>query len=77
MSWNELLRRIEAIANMDPGGLNGSEPLEDLPDWDSLAVLSVISLFDKEFGLVLPVEKLHECRNLDDVVDLAGGRLTV
>jgi len=76
MSSNELLRRIEEIANMDPDALHGPEPLEDLADWDSLAVLSVISMFDKEFGLVVPADRLHECRTVDDVIALAGGKLT-
>ncbi len=76
MSRNELLRQIEVIANMDPGALNGPEPLEDLADWDSLAVLSVISLFDKEFGVVVPADRVHECQNVNDIIALAGDKVT-
>lgn len=72
MSRTDLLRRLEAIANADPGSLSGSEPLEDLDDWDSLAVLSTLALFDKEFGLVLPADKLHECRDMDAIIALVG-----
>lgn len=76
MSRDELLRRIEAIANMDPSSVDGSEPLEELADWDSLAVLSVISLFDKEFGVILSPDKIGGCRNIDDIIALAGDGVT-
>ena len=75
MTRTDLLRRIEAIANVDPGTLNGTEPLEDLDDWDSLAVLSTISLFDEEFGIILPADRIHDCRDINAIITLAGDRV--
>ena len=75
MSRSELLRRIEAIVNLDEGTLTGAELLEDLPDWDSLAVLSVIALYDKEFGRVLKPTEVFQCKTMDQVLDLVGDGL--
>lgn len=76
MTRQTLLRQIEVIVNVDEGTLTGAEALEDLPDWDSLAILSIISLFDKEFGLLVRPETVYECGTIDSVMDLVGDRLT-
>lgn len=76
MSRDELLRKIETLANRDPNSLSGPELLEDLDEWDSLAVLSVISLFDKELKVVVPASKVNEARTIDDVINLVGDRLS-
>jgi acyl carrier protein len=76
MTRRELLSRIETIVNAGEGTLTGSEPLEELPEWDSLSVLSVISLYDKEFGVVVKPTTVYECQTVGSVMDLIGDRLT-
>lgn len=76
MTRQQLLRQIEAIINVDEATLTGAEVLEDLPDWDSLAILSIISLFDKDFGVVVRPATVYECRTVDAVMDLVGDRLS-
>lgn len=76
MSRDELLRKIETLANCDPGTLKGSEPLESLDDWDSLAVLSVISLFDDQLHVIVPAAAVHEAKTIDDLINLVGNKLS-
>jgi acyl carrier protein len=76
MSRDELLNKIAVLANRDAGSLKGPERLEDLEDWDSLAVLSVISLLDEQFHVVVPAATLHEAQTIDDIVNLVGDKLS-
>jgi len=76
MTREELLRKVEALANRDPGSLDGSESLGELDEWDSLAVLSVIALFDKELKVVVPASKVNDAKTVDDVLSLVGDKLT-
>lgn len=75
MSRDELLDKIAVLANRDPGTLRGPERLEDLDDWDSLAVLSVISLLDEQFHVVIPASTMHKAETIDDVVNFVSDKL--
>ena len=50
--------------------LSGSTLLADLPEWDSLAALGVIIMFDTEYGLTVPGGDLKKCASVQDVFDL-------
>ena len=76
MSRDELLNKLAVIINQDADSLRGPERLEDLEDWDSLAVLSVISLLDEQFHVVVPATRIHEAQTIDDIVKLVGDKLT-
>ena len=75
MTRRTLLHKLEALLNHDEGELSGTESLEDLPDWDSLAILSVIALFDKELGFVIKPAVVLKCKTIDEVMDLVANRL--
>lgn len=44
--------------------------LLDLPEWDSLAALAVIVMFDMEYNTTISGEDLKACRTLADVMAL-------
>ena len=44
--------------------------LEDL-DWDSLAVITAIAVFDEVYSITLNAEDLQGCTNLQDIVNLS------
>lgn len=46
--------------------------LLELPEWDSLAALGVIVLFDMEYGKTITGEDLKKARTLGDVYSLAA-----
>ncbi len=46
--------------------------LADLPEWDSLAALATIVLFDTEYGKVIGGPDLAKCENVGDVYALLG-----
>lgn len=56
-----------------PVKLEPSTILESLPEWDSLAALCVIVMFDIEYDKTITGEHLQKCRTLTDLYDLAAG----
>ncbi|RXR02662.1 acyl carrier protein [Pseudoxanthomonas composti] len=41
--------------------------LRDLPEWDSLAALGVIVMFDVEYGKTITGEDLKHCATINDL----------
>ena len=46
--------------------------LRDLPEWDSLAALGVIVMFDVEYGKAITGEHLKKCVTIEDLYKLLG-----
>ena len=44
--------------------------LADLPEWDSLAALGVIVMFDMEYGATITGNDLKDCESISDVFKL-------
>lgn len=44
--------------------------LSDLPEWDSLAALGVIVMFDMEYGATITGNDLKECKSISDIFKL-------
>lgn len=50
--------------NVQPGVL-----LEDIEEWDSMGVISVISMLDKMFGVNLNMNEIAALRSIDDILE--------
>lgn len=72
MNTTEFLLALDEMLELDPGTLTGTEALEDLENWDSLAVISFIALVDEKLGLVVEGEKLVKAKTVADLLTLAG-----
>ncbi len=46
--------------------------LKDLPEWDSLAALGVIVMFDVDFGKTITGDDLKTCATITDLYKLLG-----
>ena len=75
MKTAEFLAHLDDMLELDPGTLTGDEQLSDIPEWDSLAVISFIALVDEQFEIILEGEKLAEAKSLADLISLLGGRV--
>jgi acyl carrier protein len=76
MRKSEFLNELEVLLEVPPGSLTGKEELESLASWDSLAVLAYIALVDSKCNLVVPANKIADCKTVDDLVSLAGSSVT-
>lgn len=65
---DKVLRLIEEAMEADEGSLSKGQNL----DWDSIAVVSFMSLVDEHFGKSVSANRLSNCQTVDDVIDLVG-----
>ena len=49
--------------------------LEEMEEWDSLAYISIISLYDKLFDFLITIDKLKKCKNIGDLIKLVSNKL--
>ncbi|MDB5961243.1 MAG: acyl carrier protein-related protein [Massilia sp.] len=61
-----------AVDFQDAVELTGDTDLKALPEWDSLAALGVIIMFDMEYDKVVTGADLVKCKYLRDVYQLIG-----
>jgi acyl carrier protein len=61
---------VEELLELPHGSLQGDRPLDGLSEWDSFAVISFIALADSTYSVILPPERIAECRTVDDLADL-------
>ena len=59
---SEILQRDEMIT--------GNERIEEIEEWDSLAVLGILSLLEDDFNLEMSTEDLDGLENIQQLIDL-------
>lgn len=74
MNKSELLEEIKEILQRDEE-ISLSMKLEDIEEWDSLANISMISLYDHLFGVIVTSETIEDCQTLDDLVKLVADKI--
>ena len=61
-----------AVDFQEPVGVTADTELRSLPEWDSLAALGVIVMFDVEFGKTITGDDIKACTTLADLYQLLG-----
>ena len=49
--------------------------LQDMGEWDSLAVMSCMAYFDKNFGVKTKIAQYQQLYTVSDLIALAGGAI--
>jgi acyl carrier protein len=73
MSRQDILMELEKLMELEQGTLTGAESLDNLPTWDSLAILTCIAVFQQRTGVVLDAERLSGARTVNDLVHIVPG----
>lgn len=74
MNRAEFMDEVESTLDVaEP--LKGDQVLIEIPDYDSLAVLNLLSLYDG-LGVAVTPQQINEAVTVDDLVALAGSALT-
>lgn len=63
---------LAAVDFQDPVEVKPETKLADLPEWDSLAALATIVLFDTEYDKVIVGADLKKCVTVNDLYALMG-----
>ncbi|WP_312450909.1 acyl carrier protein [Comamonas sp.] len=61
-----------AVDFQEPVNVFASTKLSDLPEWDSLAALGVIVMFDVEYGKSITAEHLKQSDTIEDLYKILG-----
>jgi len=61
-----------AVDFQEPVNLTPETQLQDLPEWDSLAALGVIVMFDMEYGKSITGDQLQKISTIGDLFVLTG-----
>ncbi len=75
MKKSEFLALIDDILEEPAGTVRPDQSLEDLPAWDSLAMVSFIAVVNGQFGLTLQAEKLKSARSVADLLTLVQSHI--
>ena len=71
MTRDEFLLSLDDVLEVPAGTLKGSEKLEDLENWNSMAMLAYIALADSASGTQVSPRQIRDCDTVDDLVRLA------
>jgi len=63
-SFCEKLAQVLDLEAVEP-----SDIIQDLPDWDSLAALSVVAMLDSRFGVHINASDLKRLTTVQDLMD--------
>ena len=66
----EFISELAEALEIEEENISLNSKLSDL-NWDSLAIISAISIADKCFGVVISIEKLAACKTINDIIDIA------
>ena len=56
--------------------LTGNEILCDIEEWDSMAILAIISMFELELNINLTSDDLRNIKSISDLIKLAGDNIS-
>lgn len=57
-----------------PASVGEAAVLADIEEWDSLAAVTTLALFNQKLQCRLPADKLKACKTVGDLLDLGAER---
>jgi acyl carrier protein len=69
MTVKEKLNLLEEMLLIDKDTLNEATELADIEEWDSMAVISTMAMFDDVFGKELKPEEVKKFITVKDIID--------
>ncbi len=64
----DFLINVANILEID-NDLSLSDVFRDYQEWDSLALLSLLSMIDDEYEVIISEQKLNEMKTLNDILN--------
>lgn len=74
MTKQEFLEHLKNALQRDED-LSEDMALADIEEWDSLSIISLISLYDSLFGIALSGNTLANCKIVGDLFKLTNGKI--
>lgn len=71
MSRDEFLLAMDEILGLKAGTLRGDEKIEDLQNWDSTTLITLIALAESNNDVNISPEEVVSCSSIADLLRLA------
>lgn len=68
MDIAEKLRTLEELFDVEEGTINEETVLEEMDQWDSMAVISLIAMYDEKFNKVVTPKTIKEFNTISDII---------
>ena len=75
MEQQDFLAALERALAMDKGTLELTQTLEDLENWDSMAVLEFQAIADEEYGLQVDPTAIDSMKTIGDLWDQVAAHI--
>ncbi|MDP4094620.1 MAG: acyl carrier protein [Bacillota bacterium] len=69
MTNKEKLNMLEELLDIEENTLQEDARLDEINQWDSMSVISLIALFDDTFERVITPEEIKEFVTIKDIID--------
>jgi len=69
------LASLAEMLELDPSQVTETSLLKDLPNWDSMAIVSFIALADSELNTLVRASELVKCQTVADLIKLFPAQL--
>lgn len=69
MTKEEKIAMLEDMLELESGTISAEMELSNIPEYDSMAKLSLIVMMDDEFGKKLTGEQIREFNTVQDILD--------
>ncbi|WP_407308954.1 phosphopantetheine-binding protein [Desulfosporosinus sp. SB140] len=68
MKNKEKLNLLEELLDIEKDTLSEDTELKYLSEWDSLAVISIIAMFDSDFGKIITTDEVKGFVTVNDIM---------
>lgn len=72
MTRDEFLLEMDDILGLPPGTLRGHEKLEELQNWDSTTLITLMSLAETNNGVNMSLQQIVGCSTVGDLLRAAA-----
>lgn len=69
MTIQEKLSILQDLLDIEQDILNEETVLDQLSEWDSIAAITIIAMFDSQFGKVVSPDEVKEFKTVKDITD--------
>lgn len=69
MDRKEKLNQLEELLNVEQDTLGEETELDQISEWDSMAVIALIAMFDAVFGKVVAPSEVRRFKTVKNILD--------
>lgn len=69
---NQLLLELDEILGLPAGTLRGGEKLEELENWDSTSLMTLVAIAEANNEMHITPDQIVNCSTVDDLLRIAG-----